>query len=244
LNGFEKDKKRTSRDFVDGEAPADIASGRDPGGGRATESVMRSRVFDAEQLADELTEARLSSKEMVQGALGVLGGDRGFTRGHLPFLGFVERAQAFHQGVVDMVEAGNPLAAATLLRSFAENLAVVYYVDRHPHEFEKLQPGAEQGLPMGKVIAAAQRSLPGFKQLHDHLSSMAHPFGAGAFQTFRVEEDGRFFWQSNPTFRSSEEAGQFLIWLKEIRDLSARIIKETVAAMRADDAERKPDEEL
>lgn len=160
---------------------------------------------------------------------------------HLPFLAFVERAQAFHQGVVDMVESGNPLAAATLLRSFAENLAVVFYIENHPHEFEKLHPGAEQGLPMGRVVAAAQKRLPGFKQLYDHLSSMAHPSGAGAFQTFQVEDDGAFMWQSNPTFRSVHDARQLLKWLEELRELSASVIRETALAFRTAGAERNPD---
>ncbi|WP_346960354.1 hypothetical protein [uncultured Arthrobacter sp.] len=191
-----------------------------------------SRVFNADQIATELEEARAAAKVMVRGALGVLGDDRGFTMNHLPFLAFVERAQAFHQGVVAMVESGNPLAAATLLRSFAENLAVVFYLEKHPHEFEKLHPGAEQGLPMGKVVAAAQKRLPGFKQLYDHLSSMAHPSGAGAFQTFQVEDDGAFRWQSNPTFRSVDDAQQFLKWLGEIRELSTNVIRETASAFR------------
>lgn len=38
-----------------------------------------SRVFNAEQIADELEEARVAAKVMVRGALGVLGDDRGFT---------------------------------------------------------------------------------------------------------------------------------------------------------------------
>lgn len=188
-----------------------------------------SKVFDAEQIADELEEARAAAKEMVRGALGVLGGAGGFTMNHLAFLAFVERAQAFHQGAVDMVKSGNPLAAATLLRSFAENLAVVFYVERHPHEFEKLHPGAKQGLPMGRVVAAAQRRLPGFKQLYDHLSSMAHPSGAGAYQTFQIGDGGAFRWQSNPTFRSLDDARQFLKWLAEIRELTARVIRETAS---------------
>lgn len=200
-----------------------------------------SRVFNAQHIADELEEARAAAKVMVRGALGALGAGRGFTLNHLPFLAFVERAQAFHQGVVAMVEAGNPLAAATLLRSFAENLAVVFYVERHPHEFHKLHPGAAQGLPMGRVVAAAQRRLPGFKQLYDHLSSMAHPSGAGAYQTFEVEDDGKFQWQSNPTFRSIDDARQFLKWLEEIRELTSSVILETASAIRNAEEERKPD---
>jgi len=149
---------------------------------------------------------------------------------HFPFLGFVERAQAFHQGALDMIARGNPLAAATLLRSFAENLAVAFYLQKNPHEIDKLRPDAEQGLPMGKVVAATQTSLPGFKDLYDHLSSMAHPSGAGAFHTMQIGDDGAFSWQSSPTFRSVNDARLMLKWLKEIRELTSQVIEETAAA--------------
>ncbi|AQX80983.1 hypothetical protein BWO91_14320 [Plantibacter flavus] len=192
-----------------------------------------SRVFDAAEIEGELRDARTAALEMVRGARGALSGAVDLTMGYLSFLGFVERAQAFHLGTVDMVEAGNPLAAATLLRSFAENLAVVFYIEKHPGEMSKLYPGAEQGLAMGKVIAAAQKSLPGFKRLHDHLSSMAHPSGSGAFQTLRTEPDGRIFWQSHPTFLSNEDALQYLKWLAELRGLTATVIRNTAAGFAA-----------
>jgi hypothetical protein len=193
----------------------------------------QSSHFDSKQVAAELTQARALTKPMVRGALDALDSEGSLTRGHLPFLGFIERAQAFHEGVLSMVEGGNPLAAATLLRSFAENLAVVFYLEKHPAEFEKLQPGAEQGLPIGKVVAAAQKALPGFKGVYDHLSSMAHPSGAGAFQTLNIEGDRTFTWQSSPTFRSADEARTILRWLEEIRGLTAQVTEQTAAQFRS-----------
>lgn len=128
-----------------------------------------------------------------------------------------------------MVESGNPLGAATLLRSFAENLAVAFYLEKHPSEIEKLRPGAERGFKMGRVTAAAGASLPGFKDLYDHLSNMAHPSGAGAFQTLRIDDDGAFSWQSKPTFRTADEALSMLRWLEEIRELTEGVIAQTAA---------------
>lgn len=186
-----------------------------------------SEVFDSTKITTELAEARESGRQMVRGALKALRNEGPIFEAHLPFLGFVERAQAFHQGVVDMVEAGNPLAAITLLRSFAENVAAVYYVDKHPQEFEKLRPGAKQRLPMGKVIAEAERHLPGFKQLYDHWSSVAHPSGAGAFHTLRVSESHQFTWQSHPTFHHLDDARRTLRWLDELRGIAALIIDRT-----------------
>ena len=195
--------------------------------GRSARSGNESQQFKSRTVAAELSRARELTKVMVRGALESLSYDGALTQDHLPFLGFVERAQAFHQGTLEMVEQGNPLAAATLLRSFAENLAVVYYIEKNPSEFDKLRPGAEQDLPMGKVVAAAQQNLPGFKDLYKRLSAMAHPSGAGAFQTLDVGEDGHFTWQSSPTFRSPDEARTILRWLEEIRELTGRVIQET-----------------
>lgn len=187
-------------------------------------------TYNPDELADELEKARSSSKVMVQGTLNLFKAEGDLTMNHLVVLAFVERAQAFHEGVVDMVESGNPLAAATLLRSFAENLAVAFYIDKHPHESEKLHPGAERGLPMGRVVAAAENRLPGFKALYDHLSSMAHPSGAGAFQTIQISGDGRFRWQSKPTFQSSDHARRILRWLEELRAMSTSVILQTAEA--------------
>lgn len=183
--------------------------------------------FDSQVIAGELAHARIKSRDMVNGTLRMFGPRNEVTRAHFPFLGFIERAQAFHLGVITMVEAGNPLGAATLLRSFAENLAVVYYVNAHPHEFEKLQPNADQGLPIGRVIAEAEKRLPGFRSMYKNLSSMAHPSGAGAFQTLRVGDDRTFTWQSHPTFKDVEDARELLKLLDELGDLVAQVIQQT-----------------
>jgi hypothetical protein len=184
-------------------------------------------LFDMSELAAEIAEARSATKPMVRGMLARFATDDGLTMDHLAFFGFVERAQAFHEGVIDMVAGGNPLGAATLLRSFAENLAVAFYLTRHPREITKLHPGAEHGLPMGKVVAAAQQSLPGFKSIYKVLSDMAHPSGAGAFQTLQVEADRRLQWQSKPAFQSLDQARTMLRWLEEVRDLTGQVIEQT-----------------
>lgn len=183
--------------------------------------------FDSQVIAGELAHARVKSRDMVRGTLRMFGPHGEVTRAHFPFLGFIERAQAFHLGVITMVESGNPLGAATLLRSFAENLAVVFYVNAHPAEFEKLQPNAQHGFPMGRVIAEAEKNLPGYQSMYKNLSSMAHPSGAGAFQTLRVGEDRSFTWQSHPTFKDVADAREILKLLDELGDLIAQVIRQT-----------------
>lgn len=184
--------------------------------------------FDARILDKDLAHAKLKTRDMVRGTLGMFGPRGELTEAHFPLLGFIERAQAFSLGTIAMVEAGNPLSAATLLRSLAENLATAFYVTTRPSELPKLQPGAEHGLPMGRVIAAAEKSLPGFKSMYDNLSAMAHPAGGGAFHTLKVADDGTSTWQSHPTFKDLSQAKEMLSLLDDLGDLSAQIIKQTV----------------
>lgn len=171
---------------------------------------------------------------MLNGAFGASGAlaSTDLTSGLIAYFGFLERAQAFHEGVVAMIEAGNPLAAATLLRSFAENTAAVYYIDEHPQQVEKLELGAKQGLAIGKVVAAAEKSLPGFKSIYAQLSSMAHPSGAGSFHTMRVADDDERIvtWQSAPTFRTLDDARELLDLLAGLRSITTQIISATGTA--------------
>lgn len=186
-----------------------------------------SEVFDAAQVEAELSAARDAGRAMLHDALAYLKDGR-IHYDDLPYLGFIERAQAFHLGVLSLVEQGNPLAAVTVLRAYAENLAVVFWVNRKPQEFEKLRPGSTQRLPIGKVIAEAERHLPGFKALYDLWSDHAHPSGSGAFHTLKFASGGQFTWQSHPNFRSVEDARQVLEWLDSLCTLTTRVIGQTL----------------
>ena len=156
------------------------------------------------------------------------------TTAHLPFLAFIERAQAFCLGAIAMIESGNPLAAATLLRSFAENLTVVFYINAHPTEIEKLQPGARHGIKIGRIISQAEKRFPGFKGMYDELTAMAHPSGAGSYHTLKMGEDRALTWQPYPTFHDLEDARHFLELLDELSDLTTNVIKNTAREFEAD----------
>ncbi|MCA4132620.1 hypothetical protein [Arthrobacter sp. M4] len=52
---------------------------------------------------------------------------------------------------------------------------------------------------------------------------------------------GTFWWQSNPTVRSVDDARQFLKWVQVIRELTTSVIRETASTFRMAGAERKPD---
>lgn len=194
--------------------------------------MEQTETFDVSQIDAELDAARKAGRAMVKDALAFLDGDRYLHPDLLPYLGFIERAQAFHLGALAMIEQGNPLAAVTLIRAYAENVAAVYWVTRKPTEIEKMRPGASEGLPMGRVIAEAERNLTGFKELYKVWCLHAHPSGAGAFHTLNVTDGGHFTWQSHPNFRSAEDASQILEWLDWICALTTEVIRQTVEDQR------------
>ncbi len=187
----------------------------------------RSEIFDPSIIADELEHARRSGRAMLDPRM-----KNFFVNGlyadDLTFLHFVERCQAFHVGAVDLVERGNPLGAMTLLRSYVENIASVFWLAKRPEDIDKLRPGAKQRLPIGQIVAHANKSLPGLKAVYAHLSDAAHPSGAGGFHTMHVGDDRSFTWQSFPTFNDVADALQLLQWTEELCAVSARIITETV----------------
>lgn len=165
---------------------------------------------------------------MVQSVGGFF--DDGLFLNDFSFLGFVERAQAFHIGAVDLIERGNPLAAMTVIRSYLENVAAVFWLAKHPEDIAKLNLGAQQGLPIGRVIAEASKHLPGLKGIYQVLSEAAHPAGAGSFHTARVSGEGELHWQSAPAFRSRSDALSTLRWVEELCDISTQIVQQNVKA--------------
>lgn len=186
-----------------------------------------SEIFDPSVITDELEHARRSGRAMLDPRMKNFFAN-GLYADDLTFLHFVERCQAFHVGAVDLVERGNPLGAMTLLRSYLENVASVFWLAKRPEDIDKLRPGAKQRLPISQVVAHASKSLPGLKVVYERLSDAAHPSGAGAFHTMRVGEDRSFTWQSFPTFNDVADALQLLQWIEELCAVSARIITETV----------------
>ncbi|MFK4483642.1 hypothetical protein [Curtobacterium sp. AB7] len=187
-------------------------------------------LFDPTPIAADLERVRRAGRAMLDGALKPWSQDTSFYEADFAFFGFVERAQAFHIGACDLVERGNPLGALTLLRSSAENVATSFWIERHPEDLRKLMPGATERLPIGRLVAEAEKALPGFKRMYAAWSDAAHPSGAGAFHTLTVEEDRTFKWQSMPTFRTVDDARQVLVWIEQVCSLAAGTIRATVEA--------------
>lgn len=186
-----------------------------------------SAPFDRTAIADELQRARLAGREMLGSATAFFG-DGNIYKDDFSFLNFVERAQAFHIGAIDLIERGNPLAAMTVIRSYLETIAAVFWLAKHPDDVSKLNLGASQGLPIGRVIAEATKALPGLQDVYKVLSDAAHPAGAGAFHTISTNGEDMLTWQSMPRFRSINDARQVLQWVEELCEVATHIIAETI----------------
>ena len=103
----------------------------------------------------------------------------------------------------------------------------MFYLQAHPGDAEKLQPSARQAIKVGRIIAQAEKHIPGFKSMYDQLSAMAHPSGSGSFHTLVAGEGDEFSWQSYPTFNSIDDARSLLGLLKDLGELTAQVIRNT-----------------
>lgn len=147
--------------------------------------------------------------------------------GSMAALALTERAQAFHIGSVDQIEAENPLAAMTLIRSYAENAAAVIRVTEHPDDLSKLYIGAHRDkFAVGRLISNATKRAPGLKALYAHLSDAAHPAGAGSFHSLQVvDQTSRdVTWTSHPRFRNAEDPLWMLMWTLELCEIHTRLL--------------------
>ncbi|CAN5276564.1 hypothetical protein BH09ACT2_BH09ACT2_08320 [soil metagenome] len=185
----------------------------------------RENTPEARGLTDRtsaIAEARRYGRSSLDLVTEFIPGD--MTKTTLALMALIERWQAFHIGAIDAIEASNPLAAMTLIRSYAENAAALLWIWERPADLSKLFIGAErEKFAIGRLVANAQKYAPGFNELYQQLSDAAHPSGVGAYQSIRLdsENDGSFAWSSHPRFRHEEDALWALMWVIEICEIHA-----------------------
>jgi len=90
--------------------------------------------------------------------------------------GLVTRGIGLHNAAVAALEADNPFAAFTLIRSYAENAAAVLYAADHPNKVDRVLGLDGHPLSVGRLTAHANRSprFGGFKSVYSELSEYAH----------------------------------------------------------------------
>ena len=196
-----------------------------------SESTPKSRGLTDRTTA--IAEARRYGRSSLDLVTEFIPGD--MTKSTLALMALIERWQAFHLGSIDAIEASNPLAAMTLIRSYAENAAAILWIWERPADLSKLFIGAERDkFAIGRLVANAQKHAPGFSELYQQLSDAAHPSGAGAYQSIRLDPEnvGSFGWTSHPRFRDEQDALWALLWVIEICEIHADRVAPIFRAVR------------
>jgi hypothetical protein len=186
--------------------------------------------------ATGLAQARASRELLLKAGKRVLGSSQDYTIGVLVFSGFLARAQGFHEGSVAAIEADNPYAAFTLLRSYAENAAGILYLKDHPTTLDRFWRRPEPpAVPIGKITNYAKKRFDGFEPIYSELSEYAHPGSRSMLASNRITgEDRRTVkWRSAPSFRSENDATVACGWTVELATATAHLLVELGASQRS-----------
>ncbi|HEY4268895.1 MAG TPA: hypothetical protein VGM94_11960 [Galbitalea sp.] len=145
----------------------------------------------------------------------------------MSLMSVLTRAHAFHEGAVDALRSDNPFAAFTLLRSYAENAALLVWLKHHPDDLNRLYPQAppDARFAIGKLLNFAQARLLGFSGVYEQLSGFAHPSAATAMTPWRAagEDNRKVNWTSAPAFKND---GDFMIagmWAVELAEANGHL---------------------
>lgn len=172
--------------------------------------------------------ARAARDAILEPARRVLESTQDITVLTIVFQGFVARAQSLHEGSVQMIGAGNPHAAFTLLRAYAENAAGILYAKDHPNEVHHWWDPEGYGIKIGKITNHAASRFDGFKGIYDQLSKFAHPQAKGLLASSRItdEEEGTMEWSSAPHFKRPEDQLIAYAWAIELAEASRHLLYE------------------
>jgi hypothetical protein len=184
---------------------------------QAKDAILRDRGFD------ECVEVKL--RAAVEGS-GEFNSDFAFV------LSSISRTRALHEAIVREIHNDNPQVVFTLMRVFAETLALIRYTADHPAYFQTvvLDP-REVKRPLLKV-ASTQKLVQHmdkhysthFHSVHAQLCDMSH-FGALAvWNVHRIdpgmEAERRTNWSSQPIWKSDREC---LIACAQLLELSGEM---------------------
>lgn len=182
-------------------------------------------VYDAESGSSV---ARAARDRILEPARRVLESTEDMTVLTVVFQGFVARAQSLHEGSVQMIDAGNPHAAFTLLRAQAENAAAILYAKDHPNIVGHWWDAAGHGIKIGKITNHAVTRFGGFKEIYDQLSGFAHPKAKGLLASSRMkdEKERTMEWSSAPHFKRSDDQLIAYAWAVELAESSRLLLYE------------------
>lgn len=162
-------------------------------------------------------------------AAGALARNDGIDVPRMTLLSLFTRAQAFHESALAAVQADNPFAAFTLLRSYAENAAMLVWLRDKPGDIVRIYPDApaSQRIRIGRLVDKASARLGGFKPIYEQLSEFAHPGEATAMAGWHpTDVDLRVRWHSAPAFKSDDDFKIACFWLVELAEANGHLWRE------------------
>lgn len=159
-------------------------------------------------------------KKMTGLAATKMGPEPRFDDTMLAMMGLLTRLQAYNEGAARELAADNPFSSASCIRSLAEVVALICYLVEKPADLPRVSMHAsdQDRFAIGKLLQAAQREAPGFKDVYEQLSNFAHPSYVGSTTSMNVTDDGRFSWRSVPSFKNDDDACGMYLWLLELTE--------------------------
>jgi hypothetical protein len=175
-----------------------------------------------------LARARAARELLLEAGKRALESSQDYTIRVMVFSGLLARAQGFHEGSVAAIEADNPYAAFTLLRSYAENAAGILYLKDRPTTLDQFWRPETGGVSIGKITNYAKKRFDGFKPIYSELSEYAHPGALSMLASHRVtgEDSQTVEWRSAPSFHSDNDAKIACGWTVELATATAHLLVE------------------
>lgn len=176
--------------------------------------------------ASGLEAAELARKALISVAGEALSSNQDLTMMKMTLLSLFTRAQAFHEGALAMVRADNPFGTFTLIRSYAENAAMLVWLLEKPNDIESILPGADRTrrIRVGRLTDKAVGRLAGFKPIYEQLSNFAHPGEATALSGWHAGDvDRQVSWMSAPAFKNDDDLKMACYWLVELAEANGHL---------------------
>ncbi|HZE17989.1 MAG TPA: hypothetical protein VE197_21115, partial [Mycobacterium sp.] len=144
-----------------GPGPADDDE-LDQGTREIPDSVKARGIVDRATGIDRDRASRQWLQDAAWQALGRGGGGTLYTS-HFLVMGLASSAAGLHDGVIHALETDNPFATYTLLRSYADNAALVLYATDHPDQLDRiLGLGGANPIKVGTIKNYAEQGSKRF----------------------------------------------------------------------------------
>jgi len=174
-----------------------------------------------------IEKAHASRQLLVDAATNAFGRNQQWTTAVMLLSGLVTRGIGLHDAAVAALEADNPFAAFTLIRSYAENAAGILYAADHPNKVDRVLGLDGHPLSVGKLTAHANRSprFGGFKAVYSELSEYAHPLSKSIAASMAINGN-KFRWSATPAFRAGNDFLMACAWIVELANANSDLIVE------------------